>query len=97
MKQLQVELSMLETTATRLDNMAQDYQRLINHLFENVDYLATKWEGEDHSMFNQQIKSYDEQMRRVYALCTQYAEFIRNSCKSYREMQAQLASSVTTY
>ena len=41
--------------------------------------------------FSTQIRKFEADFREMSVLCTQYAEFLRNSARAYRETQDDLA------
>ena len=57
-----------------------------------VDTMKTGWQGKDNTAFSNQISRYQSDFREMSVLCGQYAEFLRNSAKSYRQVQDDLAS-----
>ncbi|MBR2759574.1 MAG: WXG100 family type VII secretion target [Solobacterium sp.] len=92
MRSIQVEPEQLEACAARIEESNQDYIRAYTQLFESVDTMKTGWQGKDNTAFSNQISRYQSDFREMSVLCGQYAEFLRNSAKSYRQVQDDLAS-----
>ncbi len=92
MRSIQVEPEQLEACAARIEESNQDYTRAYTQLFESVDTMKAGWQGKDNTAFSNQISRYQSDFREMSVLCGQYAEFLRNSAKSYRQVQDDLAS-----
>ncbi|MBE6108090.1 MAG: WXG100 family type VII secretion target [Erysipelotrichaceae bacterium] len=92
MRNITVEPYVLEQTAAMMEQLNTEYHQNVSFLFEGVDLLAQSWQGKDNLAFTSQIKGFDQQMRQIYALCTQYIEFLRTSARAYRDTQNELIS-----
>lgn len=92
MRSIAVEPEQLESCAARIDENNQDYTRAYGQLFEAVDTMKAGWQGKDNTAFSNQIARFQSDFREMSLLCGQYAEFLRNSAKSYRAIQDDLAS-----
>ncbi len=91
MRTITVEPELLEACASRIDEDNQSYQRTFAQLFEAVDTMKAGWEGKDNTAFSTQIRKFEGDFREMSVLCSQYAEFLRNSARAYRETQDDLA------
>ena len=89
---INVDPSRLEDTASRVEAADDDYQRLYQSLYSEVDKLSGSWGGEDNTAFNGRIKSYEEDFRQISIIVRQYADFLRASARAYRETQDELAN-----
>jgi len=92
MRTIAVECEQIEACASRIDDANQDYIRSFSQLFESVDGMKASWQGKDNVAFSNQIQKFQSDFRQMSVLCTQYAEFLRNSARSYRQLQDDLAS-----
>ncbi len=92
MRNITVEPFVLEQTASIMEQLNAEYHQNVSALFEGVDLLAQSWQGKDNLAFTSQIKGFDQQMRQIYSLCTQYIEFLRTSARAYRDTQNELIS-----
>ena len=90
MRQIIVEPSRLEDTASKVESYDGDYQRVYNQLYGEVDKMASVWQGKDNTMFTNKIKEFEDDFRQISILLRQYAEFLRNSARAYRETQDEL-------
>lgn len=83
----------LEEVAGRVEMANGDYGRLFRNLYEEVDKLALNWVGKDNIAFTNRIKTYEEDFRQISLIISQYAEFLKASARSYREIQEELTNS----
>ena len=92
MRTITVEPEQLEVSASRIDEDNQAYQRTFAQLCDAVDTMKAGWEGKDNVAFSTKIRKFEADFREMSVLCAQYAEFLRNSARAYRETQDDLAS-----
>ena len=92
MRSITVEPELLDASAARIEDSNQDYVRAYTALFEAVDTMKSAWQGKDNTAFSNQISKFQTDFREMSVLCGQYAEFLRNSAKSYRSVQDDLTS-----
>ena len=90
MRQIIVEPTRLEDSASKVESYDSDYQRVYSLLYEEVDKMASVWQGKDNTMFTNKIKEFEDDFRQISILLRQYAEFLRNSARAYRETQDEL-------
>ena len=90
MRQIFVEPSRLEEIAASVEQARDDYERLYHSLYAEVDKMAGAWSGKDNMAFTGQIESYGEDFRQIAIIMQQYAEFLKNSARAYRETQDEL-------
>ncbi len=96
MRHITVEPAVLENSAMMMEQLNAEYHQMVSALFEGVDLLSQNWQGKDNLAFTSQIKGFDQDMRQIYALCTQYIEFLRTSARAYRDTQNELVSQVSS-
>ena len=92
MRSIAVEPEQLDASASRIEDSNQNYVRAFTALFEAVDLMKSGWQGKDNTAFSNQISKFQSDFREMSVLCGQYAEFLRNSAKSYRAVQDDLTS-----
>lgn len=90
MRQIIVEPSRLEAVALKIEANEEEYKRLYQHLFQEVDKMESAWQGKDNVAFVNQIYSFQEDFHQISILLCQYADFLRNSARAYRETQDEL-------
>lgn len=90
MREIIVEPTRLEDSASKVESYDSDYQRVYSLLYEEVDKMASVWQGKDNTMFTNKIKEFQDDFRQVSILLRQYAEFLRNTARAYRETQDEL-------
>lgn len=90
MREIIVEPTRLEDSASKVESYDSDYQRVYSLLYEEVDKMASVWQGKDNTMFTNKIKEFQDDFRQISILLRQYAEFLRNTARAYRETQDEL-------
>ena len=90
MREIIVEPTRLEDSASKVESYDSDYQRVYSLLYEEVDKMASVWQGKDNTMFTNKIKEFEDDFRQISILLRQYAEFLRNTARAYRETQDEL-------
>ncbi len=94
MRNITVDPAQLESAAARIDDHNQNYVRAFTNLFEAVETMKSGWEGKDNYAFSAKISQFESDFREMNLLCTQYAEFLRSSARSYIQIQDDLTSQV---
>lgn len=92
MRKITVEPEQLESCAARMDQKNQDYTHNYQELFNAIDAMSAAWQGKDNTAFTSQISKFQGDFRQLSLLCTQYADFLRSSARSYRDTQDELTS-----
>ena len=90
MQRIIVDPSRLESTASNVESNNNDYQRIYNALYAEVDKMSSAWEGKDNTAFTNKIKAYQDDFRQISVILDQYSSFLRNSARAYRETQDEL-------
>ena len=95
MKSILVEPERLESTAGYIENANQDYDRTFQAIYAQVDKLSASWQGKDNTAFVNQIRSFEDDLRAISMIMRQYADFLRNSARAYRETQEEITARAT--
>lgn len=95
MRQIIVEPDRLDETAAKVAQADEDYERIYHSLYQQVDKMTSAWQGKDNTAFSDQIHAYEEDFRQISLIMRQYADFLHNSARAYRETQDELASQAT--
>lgn len=90
MERIIVDPSRLESTASSIESSNSDYQRIYSSLYSEVDKMASVWQGKDNTAFTEKIKAYQDDFRQISLILDEYANFLRNSARAYRETQDEL-------
>ena len=77
----------LESAASKILDLAGDYQELYNQFYSKTSSMAQSWEGKDNLAFIDQIDGFKDDFNKMYTLMNQYAEFLQKSAKAYRDTQ----------
>ena len=86
-RDIQVTPEQLETTAGRIETMANSYQEQYKALYEATNAMATTWNGKDNQAFTNQIAGFREDFEKMFKLMNDYAAFLKKSAKAYRDTQ----------
>lgn len=92
MRSISVEPNRLETAASNIENANNDYQRIYQAMYAEIDKMSSSWQGKDNTMFISQIKSFEDDLRQISIVMKEYADFLRTSARAYREAQEEIYS-----
>lgn len=92
MRSIMVEPERLENTASRIEEANREYDRTYQAIYVEVDKMSASWQGKDNTAFTNQIKSFEDDLRQISMIMRQYADFLRNSARAYRETQDEIYS-----
>lgn len=92
MRKILVEPEQLESCAARMEEKNQDYERHTSELFNAVETMGTSWKGEDNAAFTSKIVSYESNFKTLHLLASEYADFLKESAKGYRQTQQEMVS-----
>ena len=92
MRSITVRPETLDACAARMNEKNEAYVLHTRQLFQAVDLMGNAWQGEDNTAFATQIGKFQGDFRQMSLLCTQYADFLKNSARAYRETQQELVS-----
>lgn len=86
-----VEPTVLENTASAIENINMEVNLVVKELYGTVEMLSVSWQGDDNTAFVNQILGYQDDFQKINLLMNQYIEFLRNSASAYRQTQNELA------
>lgn len=92
MRSISVEPNRLETAASNIESANNDYQRIYQAMYAEIDKMSSSWQGKDNTMFISQIKSFEDDLRQISIVMKEYADFLRTSARAYREAQEEIYS-----
>jgi len=87
MRSIYVEPDRLIETAGKVEQANSEYEQNYKAIYSEVDKLSSTWKGKDNTMFTNQIKSYQNDFIQISIILKQYADFLRNTARAYREAQ----------
>ena len=90
MRSIMVEPERLEAAASRIEEANRDYDRTYQAIYIQVDKMSSSWQGKDNTAFTNQIKAFEDDLRQISIIMRQYADFLRNSARAYRETQDEI-------
>lgn len=92
MRSIMVEPERLESSALKIEEANRDYDRTYQAIYTEVDKMSSSWKGKDNTAFTNQIKAFEDDLRQISIIMRQYADFLRNSARAYRETQDEIYS-----
>ena len=95
MQRIVVDPGQLDNAANRVDSQNQEYERIYNSLYTEVDKMSNSWQGKDNLEFTNKVYAFKSDFRQISIILSQYAQFLRNSARAYRETQEELRSSAS--
>ncbi|WP_210364455.1 WXG100 family type VII secretion target [Bacillus sp. REN3] len=89
-RSIMVEPGKLETTASRIEQQAADYERTYKALYTEVEAMGSAWQGTDNMAYVSQIKGFMDDFHKMTTLMRQYSDFLKMSAKTYRDTQSEV-------
>lgn len=90
MRSISVEPSRLESVAASIDSANSDYTRIYQAMYAEVDKMSSSWQGKDNTAFVGQIKTFEDDLRQISAIMSEYSNFLKSSARAYREAQDEI-------
>ena len=90
MRSIMVEPERLEAVATKIEEANREYDRSYQAIYIQVDKMSSSWKGKDNTAFTNQIKAFEDDLRQISIIMRQYADFLRNSARAYRQTQDEI-------
>lgn len=80
----------LQTTASRIKGLAEEYKSEYEGLFQDVDAMRGKWDGQDNLAYTNQVGGFKDDFVNMYNLMVQYADYLMKTKKAYEETQTNI-------
>lgn len=95
MQSITVTPETLESQASKVDGKAADYYNdYIKLLNEVRDMTSTDWKGDDADAFKNKVEAFEADFKKMQELMTDYAAYLRQAAKNYRDTQENVKSSI---
>lgn len=91
-----VETNRLNSTASRVEQLADQYESEYGSLFGTVRELQNAWSGEDNIAFTNQIEGFRDDFRRMTKLMRDYAAYLRKTADTYRAIRDENVAKAKT-
>ena len=91
-KNIIVDAARLESVATKIDSLANDYKKQYEALYADASALSDTWKYEDNNAFVNQVNGFKDDLGKMEQLMHQYAEFLKKSAKAYRDNQSNVVA-----
>lgn len=85
-----VETAQLDAASTKVSELATNYKGEYDKLYKLVSELQNSWAGTDNTAYTTQIEGFKDDFEKMYALMEDYASFLKETAKKYRETQEQI-------
>ena len=92
MRTIKVEPERLESAASSIEEANREYDRTYQAIYTQVDKMSSSWQGKDNTAFTNQIKAFEDDLRQISIIMRQYADFLRNTARAYREAQEEVCA-----
>ena len=92
MRTIFVEPERLDSIANNIQDANQEYDRTYQAIYEQVDKMSMSWKGKDNVAFTNQIRTFENDLRQISIIMRQYADFLHNTARAYRETQDELTT-----
>lgn len=89
---IKVSPEQLESTATAISGMAEEYKNLYTEFYSETSAMANTWKGEDNLAFINQIAEFKDDFESMHTLIEAYVDFLQKSAKAYRTTQDNVVS-----
>ena len=90
---IKVDPQMLEQAATKIDSLVGQYEQQYKTVFSKFDALKACWDGSDNLAYVTQVKGFEEKFINMQTEMQNYAKFLKDSAKAYRNAQQEIAQS----
>ncbi len=91
-----VDSTRLDSTASQVDHLADDYEGEYKALFTTVQEMQSAWAGEDNTAFTNQIEGFRDDFERMTKLMRDYAAYLRKAAQAYLDTQDNVARQAQT-
>lgn len=91
-----VDSTRLDSTASKVEALADDYEGEYKALFTTVQEMQSAWAGEDNTAFTNQIEGFQDDFERMTRLMRDYAAYLRKAAQAYRDTQDNVAREAQT-
>ena len=89
---IKVEPEELELQANRLQQDLEQYQNQSKQVLNTVLNLKDIWHGKDNETFINRLLEYHKDIQQVGLILNDYIQFLKQSTRSYRQVQEDLVS-----
>lgn len=92
MRLIKVEPDQLDSTALKIDSANEEYKSIVRKMYMAVDKMSSSWQGKDNTAFSNQIKTFENDLKQISIIMSQYSDFLKNAARGYRQTQEELYS-----
>lgn len=77
----------LRRTSAIISQEAEAYKNDYDEMYQEVEALASFWQGADNQAFASQIQGFLPELNQMYQLMQQYSNFLNQSAQVYEQVQ----------
>lgn len=87
---IEVKPEELKSVAQKMDAQIEEYKRLYNAIYSEVDGLASAWKGADNIAYTTQMQGFKDDFEAMATTLMQYSEFLKKAAQDYQTTQDQI-------
>ncbi|MED4014547.1 WXG100 family type VII secretion target [Sutcliffiella cohnii] len=89
-RKMVVDPTNLDSVAKKLEKNANEYESVYHELLSEVNAMRGCWQGEDHIVYERQIKGLEKDIKRNVKYMREFAEHLKFCAKTYRDAQSEI-------
>lgn len=86
-RKIEVKPEELKAVAKKMDAQLDDYKRVYNAIFSEVEGLAKAWKGTDNLAYTNQVQGFKDDFEKMAATLSEYSDFLKRSADTYQATQ----------
>ncbi len=91
-----VETEKLESSATRILEAVEKYNKEWNKIYEEIEALRKiEWEGEASDTFNSKIEGYRGNFEEMGKVLTNYSQILKDDASRYKKMEGEITGAAS--
>lgn len=77
----------LMSAASRIRDLAQEYQDQYTAVYQRTAEMGSTWKDEANRTFIRRIEGFQDDLNKMYGLMNAYAEYLQTAAKAYDSTQ----------
>lgn len=87
----------LKNAASNVDNLAIEYDKEYEALFQEVETLTTTdYTGDDATAFRNQVEGFRDDFNKMKQLMNEYADYLRQAAATYEDTQSNVKNQIAS-
>lgn len=92
MSKIEVKPEELKSVAQKMDAQLEEYRRVYNSIYSEVDGIIKVWRGKDNLAFAEQINGFKDDFEKMASTLADYSQFLKDSAQRYQTTQDQIVA-----